>query len=142
MNKSKKLLQCSLFVISTITTINTAIMYWCPTLLPCSSFLISRLTFVALATRMYFFVAISLLMCVFLFVLLMFIYKRYSWPIIALISYFSIELCGLIYLLAYNIICQKYFMWFYVGPIIINIFFITLCIVVIKKNRVINSKNG
>lgn len=135
MNKIQKALQYSLFAFSIITTINTIIMYWCPLFLPFSSFSVNKITFWSLAEQKYCFVLISLLLSIFLFVSLWFIYKKSILGSACLIIYFSIDFVFVMYLFVYELIYQGYFMWFYVLPIIIDLFFVILCILFVKINN-------
>lgn len=140
MNKIQKVLQYSLFVFSIITTINTIIMYWCPLFLPFSSFSVNKITFWSLAEKKYYFVSISFLLCIFLFVSIWFIRKKNILGSVCLIIYFSIDFASVMYLFICELVYQKYFMWFYVLPIIIDLFFVTLCILFTRAQRTISVK--
>ena len=83
---STKYLTVLLEVISIISLINVVVMYWIPINIPLSSFLAVRFTFVALIEKRYYFVLVSLLICVSLLLTTISIRKqRIVLPILSLL---------------------------------------------------------
>lgn len=75
-NVNLRLLISSLSLVSIITFFNSIIIYWAPVIIPFSSFSAVRLVFLAFIERYYWFIVLSLLICILLFLTAVSVYRR------------------------------------------------------------------
>jgi hypothetical protein len=83
---SQKHLTILLTIVSVVSLLNALTMYWLPVLIPLSSFSAVRLTVLALFTKQYYLIPVSLLLCVLLFLTTISICKKHCFlPVVSLL---------------------------------------------------------
>ena len=135
---TKKVSFFSLMVISIVSSINMAILYWLPIQIPTSMHLTTSLLYASFALKAYYLIPFSFLICMLLFFGAWSFYReRIALPIIS-ICFLLCDLAFLVCSFFSALIYDEHFIWVQALQIIISVFAITvmlLYLILLRKEK-------
>lgn len=127
-NANMRLLMGAIGLVSIITLFNVIIVYWFPVIIPFSSFVAIRLMFLAFIEKTYWFILLSLLICVLLFLTALSVHRRHIILPILSLMYLIYDLVTVLSLLIGSIDDYGYWKTYIVHIIVPIVLIVLLCI--------------